>query len=366
MDKALILYRSESYVPAISAPQALEQWVQQNSIPAAEVEANRTALSQSQQEDQRRYAAEVKNALLKYEKQYSPLRRFMRFAGRGFKQYKPDVAPVAASPETQLLEQAVALQEATVKGYELFKALPDVVQKMKHDYGKLAARQGELETRIAEVEGNLRALPERQREYTALLQRLEKYDTLSEHEQEKILAELQNKTGVDSLPPLENAAVRSLALRRLAPEQQMLTNDNLSSLLEVFNIEYASVQRQQKMIEFQERQLEQGWKPALIQLSRLKEQYAMLSRFTSGARLLFGMNELRKNTAAMIAQSEEVMANAAVYINNTRIDAEAYEESFSNPTNARIFPEADADEAIIIDVEEEEPPVLERKVLGRK
>ncbi|MDP3640184.1 MAG: hypothetical protein Q8R53_03205, partial [Nanoarchaeota archaeon] len=98
--------------------------------------------------------------------------------------------------------------------------------------------------------------------------------------------------------------------------------------------------------------LEQGWKPALIQLSRLKEQYNMLHRFTSGARLLIGMNELRKDTAEMIAQSEEVMGNAAVYLNNTRIEAEAYEESFSQPTNARIFPEADTDDAIIIDVEE--------------
>ena len=360
MEKALVSYNHGNIIPPTSAPRALEQWVQRNFIPTAEADANRTALTQAREEDKRHYDSDVKGALAEYRKQHSSLTRFMRFVGHGFKRYQPDVAPVTASPETQLLEQVVALQDAAIKGYELFKALPDVVQKMKNDYEKLAVRQEELEARIAEAEENLRALPERQKEYTQLLQRLENYDSIPEPEKKTLSAELQTKTGVDMLPPLENAAIRSLVRQKLKNRQDELDNDNLSSLLEVLNSEYASVQRQQRIIESQERQLEQGWKPALIQLSRVKEQYDMLSRFTSGARLLIGMNELRKNTAEMITQSEEVMSNAAAYINNTRIEAEAYEESFAQQKNVLIFPEDNTDEAIIIDVEEE-PFIVERK-----
>ncbi|MDP3698062.1 MAG: hypothetical protein Q8R47_00595 [Nanoarchaeota archaeon] len=340
-------------VPAISAPQALDWLVQQNVIPAAEVETNRTMLAKAQEADKRQRDYDVKSALVEYGKQYSSLTRFLRFVSRGFKRYRPNLISPTASPETQLLEQVIALQDAVVKGSELFKALPDVVQKMKTDYGKLSARQEGLETRIAGVKGDLHSLPERQREYTELLRGLEKYDILSEPEKKTISAELHAKTGVDILPPLENAAVRSQVRQKMKDGKKILSDDNLSSLLEVLNIEYASVQRQQRMIESQECQLEQGWKPALIQLSRVKEQYDLLSRFTSGARLLIGMNELRKNTAEMIAQSEEVMVNAASYVDNTRIEAEAYEDSFSRPAEMRIFPEADTDEAIVIDVEEE-------------
>ena len=355
-------YVQRDIVPAISAPQEVEQWVQHNFISAAEADANRTALSQAQEADKRHYDAGVKSALVKYEEQYSSLMRFLRFLSRGFKRYQPNLALVAASPETQLLEQVVALQDATMKGYELFKALPGVVQKMKHDYEKLAARQEVLEKKITDVEGDLSSLPEKQREYSALLQHLEGYDALSEQEQKTLSAELQTKTGIEIIPPLENAAVRSLTLRKLMPEQQRLSNNNLSSLLEVLTIEYASVQRQQRMIESQERQLEQGWKPALIQLSRLKEQYDMLSRFTSGARLLIGMNELRKDTAEMIAQSEEVLGNATGYINNARIEAEAYEESFAQPINVQIFPEADTvDNMDTIEIEVEEEPFLVKR-----
>lgn len=352
MEKALAAYNYGSMVHPISAPQALEQWVQHNFIPAAEADANRTALGQVQKEDQRRYVIETKDALTEYKKQHSSWTRLVLFVQRGFKSYQPNLAPLTTSPETQLLEQVVALQDAAIKGYELFKTLPGIVQKMKTDYKVLATRQEELEVRIAATEGDLHTLPARQEEYAQLLQRLAKYDSLSEPEQKTLSAELQTKTSVDVLPPLENATIRSLVQQKLKSGQNELDRNNLSSLLEVLNIEYASVQRQQRIIESQERQLEQGWKPALVQLSRLKEQYDLLSRFTSGARLLIGMNELRRDTAEMIAQSEEVMGNAAVHINNTQIEAEAYEESFQ-PTKVRFSPEADTDEAIIIDVEED-------------
>lgn len=365
MEDSLTIYGSKHLVPTISAPQALEQWVQYNFIPAAEADANRTALYQVQKEDEKRYAAEVRAALIEYKKQYSPLTRLARFVGRGFKRYRLHLAPPTPSPETQLLEQLVALQDAAIKGHELFKALPGVVRKMKTDYRALAARQEELEVRIATAEEDLHTLPVRQREYTHLLQRLVKYDAISEPEKKILSAELQTKTGVDILPPLENAAIRSLLQQKLKSGQNELDHNNLSSLLEVLNIEYASVQRQQRIIKSQEGQLEQGWKPALIQLSRLKEQYNMLSRFTSGARLLIGMNELRRDTAEMIAQSEEVMSNAAAHINNTQIEAETFEESFAQPTKVRIL-EVDTDETIIIDIEEdldleEEPFLAERK-----
>lgn len=365
MEKSLVIYGSKHLVPAISAPQALEQWVQRSAIPAAEADANQTALHRVQKEDQRRHAAATKSALAEYKKQYSLLSRIMLYFQRGLNCYQPNLAPLTTSPETQLLEQVVALQEAAIKGHELFKALPDVVRKMKLDYEKLAVRQGELEAKIVSMEGELCALPERQREYAALLRNLETYDTLSTQEKITLSTELQAQAGVDVLPPLENAAVRSLALRKLRPEQQRLTSGNLSSLLEVLTFEYTSVQRQQRIIESQERQLEQGWKPALVQLSRLKEQYDMLNRFTSGARLLIGMNELRRDTAEIIARSEEVMGHAAAHIDSTQIEAEAFEESFAPPAKVRILPEADADEAII-DVEEEtdaeeEPFLMEQK-----
>lgn len=366
MEKALASYNYGNMAHTHSAPRALEQSVQRNFIPAAEADANRTALRQAQDEDKRHDDSDVKGALVEYSKQHSSLTRFLRFVSRGFKRYQPDVVPVTASPETQLLEQVVALQDATIKGYELFKALPDVIQKMKNDYWKLAARQEELEMKIAAMEEDLHALPERQREYMQLLQGLEKYNSISEPEKKTLSAELQTKTGVGILPPLENTAVRSLVRQKLKDGQDRLSNDNLSSLLEVLRIEYASVQRQQRIIEHQERQLEQGWIPALIQLSRVKEQYNMLGRFTSGARLLIGMNELRKNTAEMIAQSEEVMSTAAVYINNTHIEAEAYEESFAPADQYRIAPEANADEAIIIDVDEEIGSDEELSMMERK
>ncbi|MEK6969368.1 MAG: hypothetical protein AABW48_02990 [Nanoarchaeota archaeon] len=364
MNAALTRYDQRGLIPAISAPQALEQWVQHNFIPAAEAETNRTALCQVQREDQKRYAADVRTALVEYKKQYSPWARLALFVRRGFKGYRPELAPLTASPETQLLEQVVALQEVAIKGHELFEALPVVVRKMKQDYEQPAARQGELELKISDIKRNLQDLPARQQEYALLLQHLEKYAALSEPEKETLSAELQTKTGIGMLPPLENAAVRSLVQQKLNRGYKELNKNSLSSLLEVLDIEYASVQRQQRIIESQESQLEQGWKPALIQLSRLKEQYDMLSRFTSGARLLIGMNELRKDTAEMVARSEEIMAAAAAHINNTRIDAEAYEESFAVPSaHARIL---DTDESIIIDVEEdvdieEEPFLAERK-----
>lgn len=360
MKTALLPYTAEHIVHAVSAPKALEQWVQRSAIPSAEVEANKALLYRAREDDGKRYAADVQNALVRHKKQYSALTRFARFVVCGFKRYRPEVASPAASAETQLLEQVVALQEAVVKGYELFKALPNVVYKMKDDYEKLAAGENELEARINGVEEELRTLPERQNEYAAITQRLKSYNNLSDEEQKTLAEDLQMKTGADILPSLENAEVRSLLQRRVISEQSRLSSDNPSSLLEMLNIEYASVQRQQRIIESQERQLEQGWKPALIQLSRLKEQYNMLSRFTSGARSLIGMNELRKNTVEMIAQSEEVMTDAAAYINGTRIEAEAYEESFSQPANVQIFPEADTGDAIIIDVEEK-PLVMEQK-----
>ena len=108
MQKALALYNSGDLVPTISAPQSLEQWVQRNAIPTAEVDGNKTLLHQAQEEDKRCYVAEVRNALAEYQKQYSPLRRFAFFVGRGLKRYQPDLTPPTASPETQLLEQVVA------------------------------------------------------------------------------------------------------------------------------------------------------------------------------------------------------------------------------------------------------------------
>ncbi|MDP3639926.1 MAG: hypothetical protein Q8R53_01860, partial [Nanoarchaeota archaeon] len=163
------------YLVPRSAPQALEQWVEQNSIPAAETEANRAALAQAQKADQLHYVSGIQSALVEYKEQHSSVTRFFRFIRRGFKGYKPNLEPLPASPETQLLEQVVALQDAALKGYALFKALPEVVQKMRADYETLAAREKELEARIAAVESDLHALPERQAEYTALLHCLGRY-----------------------------------------------------------------------------------------------------------------------------------------------------------------------------------------------
>ncbi|MBI1968913.1 hypothetical protein HYS49_03305 [Candidatus Woesearchaeota archaeon] len=339
------------YLVPRSAPQALEQYVEQSGIPAAEAEANLTALAQAREADQRQYDSGVQGALVEYRKQHSSLTRLWRFFGRGCKRYTPELEPQPASPETQLLEQVVALQDAALKGYALFKALPEVVRNMRADYEMLAARETELEARIAAVESDLRALPERQAEYTALLRCLGAYEAISDEERKTLAAELQAKTGVSALPPLDNAAVRSRIGQDLKKGLDGLSAPNLSSLREVLTIQYASVQRQRGMIEEQERRLEEGWKPALVQLSRLTEQYTMLNRFTPGARLLLGMNGLRKDTAALIAESEAAMNTAAAHIDATRLEAEAFEDVYS-PAEKNSSLEASLGEAAIIDVEE--------------
>lgn len=372
---------------------ALEKRVEKYHIPKDQVDAVIALYEAAKQKDIDDFIKIDKNAYEKlrqkeiavYKKKHPLLERIMqRKRHKGWK--GRIVVPIPSSERTALLETIVTTMDIVLEGYEMFRDLPGIISKTYSDYGRLKARQKELEKGIEAMEKAAEEAPLLVAANERIIGQLSDYPALSQDEKDKIFLsvfdamrelvsgsiaqemfikkaeermahdgmpeyiefrdalrqyaaldsaqkiQVQDKLPIELkkelLPSLETAGGRKIIAEALSDitAQMQLSVMNCNANLELSRQELESVIAQQKLIEEQMEELSQTWLPTLKHIDEARMRYDSMARFAESSAKIIGMNRLRARNVEANAKAQAAIARCIDAQRDSRIAAEAFEE----------------------------------------
>ena len=299
-----------------------EKRIDRFSISPAELLDNKNNLAVQQEADQERYLQTMKQAGYATENSIFP--RIYNFITRKGK--LPDQTP---SPQTDLLQSIVDIQEELKKGYDHLQALPNILQDIAKQRDDLAQQKADLEERLAKHYRLTEKLPEEELQAKRFIVDLMDYEHLTEESRSDLVKSIEDSMKEkSSIPALSNPKVRERLIEfsetyLTESKKQLLTPEEIVLL----QADRSMLEQDQIILHDQVYNLIEGYKPAIAALHKLKMNYDRLRRFAPAAHLAIGLNQVREETIDLIAKAEEAMAVNLELVEESRFSAESAEQA---------------------------------------